>query len=156
MTEVQPGGSRPRRAWPLKRLLASAAGLSLVAVLVGWFFLHQRDTGPPPLPHELEARAALWGKAWLANDHYLMRRLTDPACDRSLHPWLLHHPPPQAPAAPTTKEGGAEAEVEAHVDSSAGHGAVLVIRIKAPSQKAPVEVRQNWVERGDGWFFTPS
>ena len=56
---------------------------------------------------------------------------------------------------PKKKGGAPVAEIEAHVDRAAANAAVLLIRIKAPSLQTPVEVRQKWVERGEGWYFVP-
>jgi hypothetical protein len=143
-----------RRRWPRKRWLAAAA-LLLIAFAGGWFFLRPMPSTEAPLPQDLKARAELWGKAWIANDRYTLRRLTDPAYDKALHPWLERHRPPPADA-PAKMEGGRDAEVEARVDRSGERQAVLVVQVKSRSLKAPIEVRQNWVERGEAWYFVPS
>ncbi len=155
-SEVKKNDPRPRRNRLYRRLLTASAALAVGAVFIAWHVLWQRNSLPPPLPQDLEARGQLWGKAWISEDRYLMRRLTDPVSDRALFTWVRRHPPPHLADEPQKKSGGPDAAIEAHVARSAAHAAVLVIRINAPSLKKPVEVRQNWVERGEGWYFVPS
>jgi hypothetical protein len=151
-TEVRPAG-RPRGRRLARRLLIGAAAC-LVAAAVAWLFVRPHGPTEAPLPQDLKARAELWGKAWVRNDRYTLRRLTDPACDKALHPWLQRHRPP-ADAAPQV-DAGSDAEIEARVDRSGDRQAVLVIQVKSRSLKVPIEVRQSWVERGDAWYFVPS
>ena len=124
--------------------------------MVGWFCVRPRGPAEAPLPQELTARAELWGKAWIANDRSMLRRLTDPACDKALHPWLQHHLPPQLAEAGAKKDAAPEAEIAVRVDRTGEHQAVLVVQVKSRWLKAPIEVRQSWVERGDAWYFVPS
>lgn len=146
-TEVWPSGrTRPRRL--ARRLLVGVAACAVAAAAV-WFFLRPHGPADAPLPQDLKARAELWGKAWVRNDHYTLRRLTDPACDKALYPWLQRHRLPAADATP-------DAAVEARVDRSGDRQAFLTVKLKAGSLKEPVEVRQSWVERGDAWYFVPS
>jgi tetratricopeptide (TPR) repeat protein len=155
-TEINPDGSRRRSPRPLKRILAAAVGLCLVVLVVGWFFLRQQGPMETPLPLDLKARAELWGKAWVTNDRYMMRRLTDPTCDRALYPWLLRHQPPRIVDASRKKDVEPDPQIDARVDHAGDHAAVLLVQVKSRSLKAPVEVRQNWVERGNAWYFVPS
>ena len=155
-SEVKLNGPRTRRRNLFKHLLTTAVALAVGAILITLYhFLWSRDSGPPPLPKELEARGRLWSQAWLTDDHYLMRRLTDPVNERALFVWVRRHPAPHLPVDPKKKGGAPVAEIEAHVDRAAANAAVLLIRIKAPSLPTPVEVRQKWVERGEGWYFVP-
>lgn len=151
-TEADPSGRPPRRRrLPAARALGLAAGACLVALLVVGISLHHRagrDKALAELPAELTARGELWARAWLDNDRPLLRRLTAPTHDRQLHPWLMRHrPPPRA---------AGEFQIEVRVLKTRPHEAVVIVRITASALPAPVELRLNWVEQGEAWYFHPA
>ena len=141
--------------WRLKHVLVPVAALFLVIVLTAWAY--PRFHRPPPLPElpsDLPSRGEVWAKAWLSEDRFLLRRLTAPTHDRQLHPWLARHPPPKAGNAASPEQ--APPTIRVSVVKNKPSEAVVIVRITARVQKTPVELRLNWIERGETWYFVPS
>ena len=153
-TEVDPHPVASQRSRRSRYVLVSAAALLLfVTLAIGLYSRFRRGPVLDELPTDLTARGQLWGVAWVKNDRAMLRRLTAPAHDRQLHPWLLRHRPP------TTSSGSPGPEqpaVHLRVLKPKPNEAVVILCIAAPSLKAPVELRLSWVERGETWYFVPS
>jgi hypothetical protein len=154
-TEVDPHPVAARRSWQSQYVLVSAAALLLIVTLaVGVYARFRRGPVLDELPRDLTSRGQLWGVAWLKNDRAMLRRLTAPTHDRQLHAWLLRHRPPAvSPGSAAEQE---QPSVQLRVLKPKPNEPVLILRITAPSLKAPVELRLNWVERGETWYFVPS
>jgi hypothetical protein len=108
------------------------------------------------LPHDLESRVELFGRAWARGDVPLMRRLTTPAQDRQLYSWYLRHQPPPFPS--RAEPSHPDVKVEVSTVSHKPQLAAMHVRIQGlqtGNGKAPVEMNLSWEERGDSWFFIP-
>jgi hypothetical protein len=146
---------RPRRERRRARWAVALALLLGVLVLTAW-----RATRSPaaaaeaPLPVDLEPRAELFARAWLAQDVPLMRRLTDRARDNHLYPWLVRH------RSPAVARPGAEdnplvgVAVHLRLEPTAGGTTRVVVRLDGLPAPVP-SLTQDWAARGDAWYFVP-
>ncbi|HKI38759.1 MAG TPA: tetratricopeptide repeat protein [Gemmataceae bacterium] len=161
-TQVDTSGKLRRSRQPVPRWLwATGAGVCLaVCVAALAAYLHHRASRvqpSPELPTELQARSELFARGWLENDRPLLRRLTAPTDDRQLHPWLERHRPPARLAGDSAATGreGSRDQIDVRVANPKPHEAVVTVRITGDASKAPLEVRLNWVKRGETWYFLP-
>lgn len=109
------------------------------------------------LPKELDARAELFCRAWLANDVRLMKRLTSPTHDKIVYSWYTRHRPPLT--LHTTTDGVLkERRVEVQIQLvKSGHARVRLL-VSDPStsgNQPPFELTLLWEEHADGWYFLP-
>jgi hypothetical protein len=163
---------RPRSPWLSRRAaLAGVAGVLLAAGgVVAWAGSRPSSAAAePPLPAELQARAELFGVAWLRKDAALLRRLTTPALQRATWAWLQRTPPPELAVrppdplrpTPTTRPGAEpEAGAAAHAEITAGRNGTTVVRLSfsglgLASDRPPPRLTLFWEERGKEWFFVP-
>lgn len=111
--------------------------------------------GQPELPRELEARAKLWGEAWLKRDTALLVRLTDPTEDRALRRWLAKNTAPDG----GTQEGWRGATFDLTVRPLPGQKAEVTIRVGRRDEsngQSGLMIPQLWAEKQGVWFFIPS
>jgi tetratricopeptide (TPR) repeat protein len=158
---VDASGKPPRRRHRLLALsLAFGLGTCLAGIVAALAIRHHQHVAQeqrlPELPAGLQDRGELWAKGWIDNDRLLLRRLTAPTHDRQLHPWLeRHRPPARVSGAGTTGRDADAYRVEARATNPRPHEAVLTVRITGAALAKPVELRLDWVERGDTWYFLP-
>jgi tetratricopeptide (TPR) repeat protein len=153
------GRHRPRRRLGRAGVVALLLGLAAVA---GWRWTRApaATVAEASLPAELEARAELFVRAWLAEDLPGMRRLTDRARDRQLYPWVLAHKPPPV-GRPDAGDGAdplAGVAVRLRVEKTGTTTARVVAHVEGlPSRNSslPPALTQEWAARGDVWYFVP-
>lgn len=124
--------------------------LVLVGSAVAW--IRRPPPGRTDLPRDLEARAKLWGEAWLKRDTGLLLRLTDPAEDRALRRWLAKTPAPDG----GTREGARSATFDLTVRPLPGRKAEVTIRVRRADGNAGQILSQFWAEKQGVWLFVPS
>jgi hypothetical protein len=146
-----------RRLRPERRRIRWAVALALllgVLALTAWRGARSpAAAAEAPLPADLEPRAELFARAWLAQDVPGMRRLTDRARDNHLYPWLVRHRPPAVDR--THPEGDPLAGVTIHLrlePTGAGTNRVVARIDGLPSSAT---LTQDWAARGDAWYFVP-
>ncbi len=133
---------------------------ALVLLFIGVFWgpniIPDSKAGEHTLPVELESRAQLFGRAWLTGDYPLMRRLTDPAQDRSLYAWYRRNPPP-----PMTKTDGTAAAVRTNIEVIPDVAPFTRVQVsfdglQLADGSPPLEQQLLWEERGGMWIFQPN
>lgn len=137
---------------PVRLMGAGAAAL----VTLAYFFVTLPKFEPPEeaIPGELEHRAPLLAKAWVAGDMRKLVRLTDSSRDRELRRWL------------------GKTRVQPRKSAAGDRAVVFEIVSMGDRSKSPVDVvvrigalngeglehlfHQQWVRREDAWYFVPS
>jgi hypothetical protein len=146
-----------RRPRPERRRLRWAAALALllaVLALTAWRGMRSpAAAAEAPLPADLEPRAEMFARAWLAQDVPGMRRLTDRACDNHLYPWLVRHRPPTVARAHPEDDPLAGVTVHLRMEPTGAGTTRVVARIDGLA--APATLTQDWAARGDAWYFVP-
>jgi hypothetical protein len=146
-----------RRRRPERRRLRWAAALALflgVLALTAWRGMRSpAAAAEAPLPADLEPRAEMFARAWLAQDVPGMRRLTDRARDNHLYPWLVRHRPPALDHPHLEDDPLAGVTVHLRMEPSGAGTTRVVARIDG--LPAPATLTQDWAARGDAWYFVP-
>ena len=162
------------RRWLWPRAARALALLVTVLSLAGVSVALAGRKPPPPVPLEipdsLEGRAAMFTAAVARRDMQVMIRLTDPAQYRALRTWLAHGQgqPAQTPDAVAdsdaalspkalgSAEPGPPAEILATtLTGAAGDAAQLRVRLPASAQNPELVLDEQWVRRGESWYFEP-
>ncbi|MBS0206462.1 MAG: tetratricopeptide repeat protein [Planctomycetes bacterium] len=143
-----------------ERRLQIAGIVSVVVLLVMVWWVPRTSQSAPQseasLPVDLEPRAELFARAWLAADSRTLRRLTDPVQDRLLFNWLRRNPPPHVAVSPDELEKTLKCEVT----RLPGQPPTTWVQVRVAgfegSSGAPIEMRLAWEARSDVWHFQPN
>ncbi len=161
MFRVYPSGRveavTPRRPRRQRRRVRWAVALVLLLgalVLTTWRATHSPAAAESPLPADLEPRAEMFARAWLAQDAPTMRLLTDRAHDNHLYPWLVRHRPPAVDRSNPEADPLAGIAVHLRVEPTGAGTTRVVVRIDGLPSPAPSLI-QDWAARGDAWYFVP-
>jgi hypothetical protein len=139
------------RKWPGRKLLMACVIAAIVATFCVWLG-RARPPAVPDLPSELDRRAELLARAWLSRDLATMRRLTSTTHDRVLYAWTVRYPPPPL------STGGTPAQAQFRVLDLRPHQATVAVSLSglaSAESGGAVELRQDWVERENIWYFMP-
>ena len=152
---TRPASLALTRGWGWRSITLAILTLLVLGVLaVAW--ARRSPPGQPELPRDLEARAKLWGEAWLKRDTSLLVRLTDPTEDRALRRWLAKTPAPDWGTQEGVR-GGVTSDIT--IKPLPGQKAEVTIRIGRLDEsngQSGLMIPQLWAEKQGVWFFIPS
>jgi hypothetical protein len=156
-SQQQAASRRARSGRRRVLLLVLCVGLLLAAGFSVWRVTRPAATAAEmELPHELEPRVELFGRAWARGDVPLMRRLTTPTQDRQLYSWYMRHQP--SPRTGTTESASPDVKVEVSAVTRKPQLAVMHVRVQglqAAGGKSSLDLNLLWEVRGDTWYFIP-
>ncbi|MFO0822873.1 MAG: tetratricopeptide repeat protein [Gemmataceae bacterium] len=155
-----------KRKWHRRRTVATFFFLLVIlpVSLIGGYKVLQANTPTVverELPKDLNARAELFGQAWMCGDIRLIQRLTSPAFTKKAFGWYTRHRPPTilrptATSVPPEGIEGAKVEVTTRPGKSGMMVTIRVSNTKLAPDRPPTELTLAWEERDDhNWYFLP-
>lgn len=141
---------------------APAGALVAFLCIVGVSFALTRSPAVAPevaeprqSPESLEGRAAMWAKAWLADDTSSLLLLAEPSRDRHLRRWLSTHRPPRSGDGAQLELPQIEIAVKPRSESHLADVKVTIAFNQGASLRETTELRQLWHRRDGAWYFWP-
>ena len=115
-----------------------------------------RPALPPTaeLPASLDERTTLFAAGVVRRDTNLLIRLTDPSQHRALRIWLAHAK--DLPRVSPDDADAIEATLVSKAKTTAGGEQVDArVRLRLPGESKEFVLAQNWIQKGDVWYFRP-